>query len=275
VQFVRLDPPGTLCHHAAIFDMLKGIDVHSFVEVGCGTGKLASLFCQRGLTGVGIDISANALQQAEPVLKDYLARGQFRLHNGDIMERNSFASYAAQFDLALSLMVMEHVVDDVGFLRNLTGLVKEGGSLIVAVPGRRDRWGIEDETVGHRRRYEREELEDKLRGAGLINVEVWSVAVPVANVLFFVGKRLLQRSPEVQKLSLSPGEQTYQSGLQEIPFKTVFPPWCKFLLNPTVWFPAFLFQRLFYRSRLGLILQGRGTVARSATARSLFNPCRG
>jgi SAM-dependent methyltransferase len=244
--------------------MLKGVEVHSFVEVGCGTGTLASLLCQRGLTGVGIDVSANALRQAERTLKDYLARGQFSLHNGDIMERNSFAFYTAQFDLALSIMVMEHVADDAGFLRNLTGLVRKGGHLIVAVPGRRDRWGIEDETVGHRRRYEREELEDKLRDAGLINVEVWSVAVPVANALFFAGKRLLQRSTEMQKLSLSPGEQVSQSGLQEIPFKTVFPPWCKLVLNPTVWLPAFLLQRLFYRSRLGLILQGRGTVARSA-----------
>ena len=136
----------------------------------------------------------------------------------------------------------------------------------MAAPGRRDCWGIEDETVGHLRRYEREELEDKLRDAGLINVEVWSVAVPVANLLFSTGKRLLQRSTEIQKRSLSRGEQTYQSGLQEIPFKTMFPPWCKLVLNPTVWFPAFLLQRLFYRSRLGLILQGRGTVVRSAAA---------
>ena len=240
--------------------MLKGVDVHSFIEVGCGTGNLASLLCQRGLTGVGIDVSVNALRQAERTLKDYLARGQFRLHNGDIMERHRFTSYTAQFDLALSIMVMEHVADDTRFLRNLSGLVKEGGHLIVAVPGRRDCWGIEDETVGHLRRYEREELEDKLREAGLINVEVWSVAVPVANLLFFAGKRLLQRSTEVQKLSLSPREQTYQSGFQEIPFKTMFPPWCKIVLNSTVWFPAFLLQRLFYRSRLGLILQGRGTV---------------
>jgi SAM-dependent methyltransferase len=266
VQFVRLDPPGTLCHHAAIFDMLKGIDAHSFVEVGCGTGKLASLLCRRGLTGVGIDSSANALQQAERTLQGYLATGQFRLHNGDIMECNSFASYTAQFDLALSIMVMEHVVDDTMFLRNLTSLVKEKGHLIVAVPGRRNCWGIEDETVGHLRRYEREELEDKLRNAGLMKVEVWSVAVPVANLLFSAGKRLLQRSTEMQKLSLSPREQTHQSGFQDIPFKTIFPPWCKFVLNPTVWFPIFLLQRLFYRSRFGLILQGRGTVARSAAA---------
>jgi 2-polyprenyl-3-methyl-5-hydroxy-6-metoxy-1,4-benzoquinol methylase len=54
------------------------------------------------------------------------------------MERNCFAPYAAQFDLALSIMMMEHVVDDAGFLRNFTSLVKEGG-LVVAVLGRRDR----------------------------------------------------------------------------------------------------------------------------------------
>jgi hypothetical protein len=44
---------------------------------------------------------------------------------------------------------------------------------------------MKDETVGHLRRYEREGLEDKLRIAGLSNVEIWSVAVPVTNLLFF------------------------------------------------------------------------------------------
>lgn len=247
MRFVKLEPPGTLCQHAAIFDMLKGIDARSFVEVGCGAGDLSYKLCQRGFTGVGIDFSASALRQAEDKLRPYLASGQFRLRKGDITEMADLEEYAQQFDLAVSMMVMEHVADDLGFVSNLAHLVKDGGHVLLGVPGRRDRWGIEDETVGHLRRYERDELASKM-ATQLSQVQVWSVAVPVANLLFFVGNQLLRRSAEVHKRQLSLADQTKTSGLQAIPFKTVFPAWFSLVLNRFTLSPLFLLQRLFVLS---------------------------
>jgi SAM-dependent methyltransferase len=262
VQFVKLEPPGTLCQHAAIFDMLKGIHAHSFVEVGCGTGDLSYKLCQRGYTGVGIDFSDSALEQAEHKLKPYLVSGQFRLLKSDLRDLDRLAEYTHQFDLALSMMVMEHVADDAGFVCNLSQLVKDHGHVLLGVPGRRDRWGIEDETVGHLRRYERDELAHKMQ-TQLSQVRVWSVAVPVANLLFFAGNQLLRRSDEVHKRRLSVEDQTKTSGLQAIPFKTVFPASFSLVLNRFTLSPLFLLQRLFYPTRLGLTLLGLGQLRRA------------
>jgi len=260
MKFIRLEPPGTLCHHAAIFDMLKGVDGRSFVEVGCGAGELSYKLCQRGYRGLGIDFSAEALRQAGQRLQAYCQTGQFRLLAGNIVESDQFAAYTGQFDLALSMMVLEHVEDEKGFLRNLSQFVKNDGLVLVAVPGRRDRWGIEDETVGHLRRYARAGLQRTLQDAGLSDVVVWSVAVPVANVLFLLGNHLLRQSAEVKKLTLRQKEQTKQSGIQDIPFKTVFPAFFSVILHPVMLSPLFLLQRCFYQTDRGLILLGRGTV---------------
>src|SRR5262249_12633559 len=157
----------------------------------------------------------------------------------------------------VSLMVMEHIEDDRAFANRLASLASPGGHLIIGVPGRRDRWSIEDETVGHWRRYERDDLARVLESAGLRNVAVWSVAVPVANVRFHAGNMLLRLGGEgAKKDTLSRQAQTEDSGIREIPFKTMFPPVFRLVLNRFTMAPMFALQRLFYRTGRGLTLIG-------------------
>jgi hypothetical protein len=131
---------------------------------------------------------------------------------------------------------------------------------VLGVPGRRDRWSVEDETVGHFRRYDRTDLETVLREAGLHQVDIWSIGVPIANLLFKLSVRLITRSSEQAKRGQSQREQTETSGIREIPWKTVFPAWLTVLLNRTTLSPLFALQRLFYRSGLGITMMGMGRV---------------
>ena len=157
-------------------------------------------------------------------------------------------------------MVMEHVEDDVAFIRKIAHFVKPGGNIIVAVPGRRDRWSLEDETVGHYRRYDREDIAAILCKANLSKVSVWSVGVPIINMLFNISLWLVSKSRETAKVDLSMREQTETSGIRDIPWKTVFPSWVRVILNRTTLFPLFMIQRLFYRSGLGIVMMGMGRV---------------
>ena len=157
-------------------------------------------------------------------------------------------------------MVMEHVEDDVGFVRKVSKLVHPGGYVAICVPGRRDHWSFEDETVGHLRRYDRTDLQQVLEAGGLRDVQIWSVAVPTANVLFRISDWLVRHSNEAKKVGLSQREQTETSGLREIPWKTVFPSWIKLILNRYTLYPLFLIQRLFYRTGLGVTMLGFGRV---------------
>ncbi|HUK33166.1 MAG TPA: class I SAM-dependent methyltransferase [Vicinamibacterales bacterium] len=255
MKLTRIDPPGLWCSHQAVCDVVAQCGGRTFLEVGCGAGRLSRWLCERGLTGRAVDMSSAAVAEARAHLADYVGSGRLQVDRADVFNEHD----SRRYDLVLSLMVMEHVEDDLAFARRLAEQANPGGHLIVGVPGRRDRWSIEDETVGHWRRYERDDLKRILETAGLRNVRVWSVAVPVANVLFHAGNVFLRLGGEASKKhTLSRQAQTAQSGIREIPFKTLFPPVFRLLLNKYTMAPWFVLQRLFYSTNRGLTLIGFG-----------------
>jgi SAM-dependent methyltransferase len=257
VKLVRIDPPGTFCTQEALRDALRGCNGGTFLDVGCGGGNLSKLLCDAGFTGAGIDFSTRAIEVARALLASDIAGGRYRLMAGDV--RDLPADFA-RVDVAISFMVMEHVEDDVGFVRGIAQHVKPGGRIILGVPGRSDRWSLEDETVGHFRRYDRADLDAVMMRAGLGQVSIWSVGVPTINLLFRASLWTIARAGEAAKKTQSQREQTETSGIREIPWKTVFPSWLRLILNRTTLYPLFVIQRLFYRTGLGLVMMGMGRI---------------
>tara|TARA_R100000005_G_scaffold93309_2_gene68512 strand:+ start:3886 stop:4659 length:774 start_codon:yes stop_codon:yes gene_type:complete len=257
-MYVKINPPGTFCSCEALRDALKVTGGKTFLEVGCGSGVFSKFLCDQGLRGVGVDFSPSAIEMAHKTLSREIETGQYQLIEGDVFD---LPEDFEKVDVALSYMVMEHVEDEAAFIGTIRRYVRPGGYVILAVPGRRDHWSLEDETVGHLRRYDREDLHSVMAAAHLEKVEVWSVAVPVSNILFHVGNWLLSRSQEMQKIGQSQREQTETSGLQEIPWKTVFPSWVKLILNRVTLWPLFVVQRMFYKTGLGVTMMGFGRVS--------------
>ena len=257
MKLVKIDPPGSWCQYEAVMEMMGYAGGKTFLEVGCGPGSLSLRLCRKGWQGVGIDFSQDAIAQARVNLSPYIQDGRYRLIPGDLF---AIDLGEEKFDVGLSMMVMEHVTNHVDFVERIVSSINPGGHVIIGVPGRRDRWGIEDETVGHLRRYDRGDLQDTLTSEGLTDVTVWSVAVPVANLLFHFGNFFIRNSGEIQKVKQSAHEQTETSGIREIPWKTVFPSPFKLLLNRTTLYPLFVLQRLFYDSNLGLTMIACGKV---------------
>jgi SAM-dependent methyltransferase len=257
MKLVKIDPPGSWCQYEAVLEMISHAGGKTFLEVGCGPGSLSSRLCANGWKGVGIDFSPTAIAEARTNLDEYIQNDRYRLIHGDLFDVDLGKK---KFDVGLSMMVMEHVTNHVGFVKRIVEFIKPGGHVIVGVPGRRDRWGIEDETVGHLRRYDRGDLKETLVSAGLTDVTVWSVAVPTANLLFHFGNFFIRNSSEINKVKQSAREQTETSGVREIPWKTVFPSSFKLILNRTTLYPLFVLQRLFYNSNLGLTMIACGKV---------------
>jgi 2-polyprenyl-3-methyl-5-hydroxy-6-metoxy-1,4-benzoquinol methylase len=275
MKLVKIPPPGTFCFHEAVLDLLNDVKIVEanenkvrFVEVGCGAGDLSAILLKQGFQGMGVDFSSSAIAIASENLEEPISNGNYELLEGDIMLPENVVKHRNSFNLALSMMVMEHVEDDTQFVKNLADLVMSDGMVMLAVPGRMDRWSIEDDTVGHLRRYENHDLQTVMEKAGLEDVTVWSVAVPVANILFKLGNFLVKNSKEVEKVNTSMREQTEMSGIREIPFKTVFPRCFRLILNKVTLYPLFVLQRLFYRSNLGLTMLAVGKVAAKGEKRA-------
>jgi SAM-dependent methyltransferase len=257
MKFVKIDPPGTFCTQEALRDALKRCSGQTFLDVGCGGGDLSKLMCDSGLTGIGVDFSERAIAIAKDALSSHIDSGRYKLQLSDLHE---LPADFAKVDIAISYMVMEHVEDDVGFIQKIAEYVRPGGNIILAVPGRRDRWSLEDETVGHFRRYDRGDLEAVLRKANLSKVLVWSIGVPTINMLFNVSLWLVAHSSEATKVEQSQREQTETSGIRDIPWKTVFPSCMRIILNRKTLYPLFLIQKMFYRTGLGVVMMGMGRV---------------
>ena len=75
---------------------------------------------------------------------------------------------AERFDLIMLLDVLEHVGDDIGFLRALVAeRLRDDGHVLISVPAWQSLFTKHDIGVIHHRRYRPEQLTDVVRAAGL------------------------------------------------------------------------------------------------------------
>ncbi|HEV8659637.1 MAG TPA: glycosyl transferase family 2, partial [Thermoanaerobaculia bacterium] len=83
--------------------------------------------------------------------------------------------------------------DDDAALRRVNQLLMPGGRVIIFVPAGKELYGSLDRGIGHQRRYERDELAEKLARAGF-EVEHASYQNQFAKLAWFVNSKLLGRT---------------------------------------------------------------------------------
>lgn len=71
-------------------------------------------------------------------------------------------------DLYLLMDVLEHVEDDLTFLRSIVNAAPPGAHFVVSVPAFKFLWSRHDEFLGHYRRYTLRDATTLLRSAGLV-----------------------------------------------------------------------------------------------------------
>jgi len=74
----------------------------------------------------------------------------------------------ATFGCVCAFDIVEHVDDDDGALAELARVSADGAVLLLSVPLHEDAWTAFDTFVGHRRRYERADLDAKLARHGFV-----------------------------------------------------------------------------------------------------------
>jgi glycosyltransferase involved in cell wall biosynthesis len=159
------------------------------LEIGAGSGTMTRFLYGRELIV--------ATERETPYL-DRL-RNRFRRKPGVVVERLDpdsdesvdLARYG--FDTVTCINVLEHTLDDVATLRRANQLLQPGGRMIVFVPAGRDLFGTLDRGVGHQRRYERDELIEKLRAAGF-EIEDVSYQNRAAKLAWWLNSRIFHRT---------------------------------------------------------------------------------
>lgn len=125
------------------------------LEVGCGTGATLASLNPFGKT-FGIDISPNALRHCRE-------RGIRRVAQAD----GTSLPFADQvFDLLVTVDVLEHIEDDTETLKQFHRVLKPDGMLLLIVPAFASLWSSRDIRLNHKRRYSRQELNQKTLASG-------------------------------------------------------------------------------------------------------------
>lgn len=149
------------------------------LDIGCGTGATLVHLARYGSVQ-GIDVSPLALRFCRE-------RGQMRVLCGSATD---LPFGGGVFDLVTALDVVEHLDDDLRGLREISRVLKPGGTTIIFVPAFKSLWGPNDDQSGHKRRYRLPELQRLVTEGGL---EITTISY--ANLAMFlpiwIGRRIL------------------------------------------------------------------------------------
>mgnify|MGYP001606282972 FL=1 len=143
----------------------------SFLEIGCGTGIVMAVLEGLGFIATGLDVNTKALSYAVKRTK------------GKLIRQSIFGFKPKKYyDIVGAFDVLEHIQDDMGFLRASYHLLSPDGYLLLTVPAGMHLWSPVDVASGHVRRYAYEELSTKLKEAGFTiqTIQYWnSLLLPV------------------------------------------------------------------------------------------------
>jgi SAM-dependent methyltransferase len=134
----RLKQYSYFARREAVRELIKGESFGSVVDIGCGTGDYTALFTGADTRYIGIDISDRMVEVCRRLYPQF----SFAVGDGD---RTGLDSGSA--DLVLSIAVLEYYHQPDSHMAELSRIVKEGGSVMVAVPNGENTSRMRDEKI--------------------------------------------------------------------------------------------------------------------------------
>lgn len=149
------------CRFGTILKYLKFLPSKEerLFEIGCGNGLLKSQFENIGYTVDGCDLNLQALEMIDN------SKGRVMVYN--IYDKNP--DLIGKYGAIILGDVIEHIEDDLEFLKTATLYLKDNGVVIINIPANKFLFSKYDKTVGHYRRYNITEIKNLLEKA---NIEI-------------------------------------------------------------------------------------------------------
>jgi ubiquinone/menaquinone biosynthesis C-methylase UbiE len=155
------------------------------LDIGSGTAPVSPDLART----VVADVSEEAMKNVDAVSKV-------------VTSITAMSFDAASFDCILCSEVLEHIPDDEKAISELRRVLRPGGVLVATVPFQKRFWAEDDEYVGHLRRYDAGELEQKLRAGGFRSVRTYKLSGTVERWLTRRSLRSYQKKGALPRLPL-------------------------------------------------------------------------
>ena len=226
-------PPRFLFRRYEILKRLKR--GYNFLEIGPGSLTFTSDILKYYANGTLVEYNPYVQEIYNGLEKSIRKRLHFVVE--DFMRFTSDSKY----DCIIACEVMEHIEQDVEFLRKIHSLLNNQGQLVLSVPSRQIFWSIHDSIVGHLRRYEKQEVINMLLKEDFKNINIISYGFPFINILRWP-RILLAKVQAKEKRFWNKTMQTKESGLSHY---RDFPNIFGILCNKHTVYPLCLISSLF------------------------------
>jgi SAM-dependent methyltransferase len=167
------------------------------LEAGAGTGTFSQVLLATG--------QVKRLVALEPAANTYPLLARTFAGDQRVTAMQGYlgaVELAEQVDSLVAVNVLEHVLDDTGFLQTARAAVKPGGHLLLFVPALPAIFGSLDEAFEHHRRYTRVSMSKLLANTGWQVISVRYTNLPGVLSWFIAGRILRQRTLDSRSVSL-------------------------------------------------------------------------
>jgi SAM-dependent methyltransferase len=159
------------------------------LDVGAGSGTFSNELARRGFDVTSTDVTDEAIEVLRARVPGTVERA----------DATSLPFAAASFDAVILGEVLEHLEDDAAAAAEAARVLRPSGILAVSVPRNPAWFSQSDRWAGHVRRYTREQLVNRIEGAGfaILTCQPWGFpfsALYHRTVFEWIVKRRQERS---------------------------------------------------------------------------------
>lgn len=148
-----------------VFDVVSPALKGNILEVGSGLGTFSEHIIQK------FPESSITLSDVSPTyvknLEEKFGSSKVDAYKLDLNNSEDFRKIShKKFDSIIAINVLEHIEDDKMALQQLRDLLNVSGTLVILVPANKFLYNVIDKSIGHWRRYTKDELRTKVKGCG-------------------------------------------------------------------------------------------------------------
>lgn len=171
------------------------------IEIGAGTGNVSRYLKENRYENISVgEMHLSGLKYAQSYgIKDCY---QFNLLD---------SPFENEFDVVCMFDVLEHIENDMLALKNANKILKDDGYIALTVPAHMWLWNREDKILGHKIRYTKKDLEEKIRKNNFEIVSSRYFFISIVPLLFL--RKFIKRD---NKSEVSQDEHNYDISINPI-----------------------------------------------------------
>lgn len=153
-------------YHKWILDEFRPFLGKNLIEVGAGTGSFSRLLIKENPQSLQIIEPSERFDELLKNISQIKANSEINFYQSVFPQMADQFSNQNNIDSIVYVNVLEHIEDDLAELQSVYQTLRPGGRGFIFVPALMPLYGEFDRKIGHFRRYNKKEIEEKCRSIG-------------------------------------------------------------------------------------------------------------